>query len=379
MGWAVLYIAFGFVALWLLGEVLLQYKARLRWRLVAFCGFLGVVAGVVMPSVPLIAVGAVAFATGQTFVTLSFRRGFSTGWALGGRPGTSRRRRAERGAMQPLEPLPEGREQPGGAADAPPPPGHPPVDGVPAAAEGDYPTGRIDPFAAEAAQRGEGGEGGQGEEIYGNAPPDGAPEPGDSYRDPYQELYGGTEGGGFERSYAGSHTGPEAGGEGYGYGSYAEGQEGRPEAAPYAAPYAGQYSEQPAGPYADPYADRYADPYADQYADQYADHGSGMYRPDVPPEHQSYPGGYGTGPDSGPQTGGYPQDSGSGEWPAAVPSYQETPPGGVWMPQQRDPSPAPVPGEPGYGYPGQDQDPYAQQEGYDPQGQGYYYNNDQRY
>ncbi|MET7317817.1 hypothetical protein ABZX83_21070, partial [Streptomyces thermoviolaceus] len=31
MGWAVLYIAFGVVALWLLGEVLLQYKARLRW------------------------------------------------------------------------------------------------------------------------------------------------------------------------------------------------------------------------------------------------------------------------------------------------------------------------------------------------------------
>ncbi|CAM5566788.1 hypothetical protein SVIOM74S_02521 [Streptomyces violarus] len=29
MGWAVLYIAFGIVALWLLGEVLLQYKARL--------------------------------------------------------------------------------------------------------------------------------------------------------------------------------------------------------------------------------------------------------------------------------------------------------------------------------------------------------------
>ena len=44
MGWTVLYIAFGIVALWLLGEVLLQYKARLRWRLLAFAGFLGVVA-----------------------------------------------------------------------------------------------------------------------------------------------------------------------------------------------------------------------------------------------------------------------------------------------------------------------------------------------
>ncbi|MER8043263.1 hypothetical protein [Streptomyces sp. NPDC094032] len=94
MGWTVLYIAFGVVALWLLGEVLLQYKARLRWRLLAFGGFLGVVLGVLLPSVVVIVVGAVAFAVGQTYVTLSFRRGFSTGWALGGSPGASRRRRA---------------------------------------------------------------------------------------------------------------------------------------------------------------------------------------------------------------------------------------------------------------------------------------------
>ncbi|QGV81068.1 hypothetical protein [Streptomyces ficellus] len=94
MGWTVLYIAFGVVALWLLGEVLLQYKARLRWRLLAFTGFLGVVLGVLLPSVPVIAAGAIAFAIGQTYVTLSFRRGFSTGWAIGGRPGASRRRKA---------------------------------------------------------------------------------------------------------------------------------------------------------------------------------------------------------------------------------------------------------------------------------------------
>ncbi|MEU2656971.1 hypothetical protein ABZ615_16765 [Streptomyces sp. NPDC007325] len=94
MGWTVLYIAFGLVALWLLGEVLLQYKARLRWRILAFCGFLGVVVGVLLPSVAVIIAGAVAFAVGQTFVTLSFRRGFSTGWAIGGNPGASRRRKA---------------------------------------------------------------------------------------------------------------------------------------------------------------------------------------------------------------------------------------------------------------------------------------------
>ncbi|GAA3134263.1 SCO2102 family sporulation regulator [Streptomyces echinatus] len=82
MGWTVLYIAFGVVALWLLGEVLLQYKARLRWRLLAFAGFLGVVLGVLMPSVIVIGLGAIAFATGQTYVTLSFRRGFAAGWAV---------------------------------------------------------------------------------------------------------------------------------------------------------------------------------------------------------------------------------------------------------------------------------------------------------
>ncbi|MGW0764910.1 SCO2102 family sporulation regulator [Streptomyces sp. NPDC002676] len=101
MGWTVLYIAFGVVALWLLGEVLLQYKARLRWRLLAFVGFLGVVLGVLMPSVVVIGVGAIAFAIGQTYVTLSFRRGFADGWAVKrpeaeGRGSKRRRGKADR-------------------------------------------------------------------------------------------------------------------------------------------------------------------------------------------------------------------------------------------------------------------------------------------
>ncbi|MGW6983345.1 hypothetical protein ACWGE1_28570 [Streptomyces sp. NPDC054932] len=106
MGMTVLYIAFGFVALWLLAEVLMQYKARLRWRLLAFAGFLGVVAGVILPSVPVIGAGAAAFAVGQTLVTLSFRKGFVAGWALrrGGEPvrqqQQTRRRRAA-GATKP--------------------------------------------------------------------------------------------------------------------------------------------------------------------------------------------------------------------------------------------------------------------------------------
>ncbi|MFF7869817.1 hypothetical protein ACFZCT_25615 [Streptomyces qaidamensis] len=102
MGWAVLYIAFGIVALWLLGEVLLQYKARLRWRLLAFVGFLGVVVGVLIPSVVVIGLGAAAFAVGQTYVTLSFRSGFAAGWAMNAPAlGGSKRRRGERGRQEP--------------------------------------------------------------------------------------------------------------------------------------------------------------------------------------------------------------------------------------------------------------------------------------
>ncbi|MFI6643816.1 hypothetical protein [Streptomyces sp. NPDC050504] len=102
MGWTVLYIAFGIVALWLLGEVLLQYKARLRYRLLAFTGFVGVVIGVLVPSVVVIALGAIMFAVGQTYVTLSFRRGFSTGWALGGLPGVSKRRKGGAADREPV-------------------------------------------------------------------------------------------------------------------------------------------------------------------------------------------------------------------------------------------------------------------------------------
>ncbi|GAA3495801.1 hypothetical protein GCM10019016_029020 [Streptomyces prasinosporus] len=102
MGWTVLYIAFGIVALWLLGEVLLQYKARLRWRLLAFTGFLGVVVGVLIPSVVVIGLGAAAFAVGQTYVTLSFRRGFAAGWAVNAPMlAAAKGRRGDRGRQEP--------------------------------------------------------------------------------------------------------------------------------------------------------------------------------------------------------------------------------------------------------------------------------------
>ncbi|MCX4991512.1 MULTISPECIES: hypothetical protein [unclassified Streptomyces] len=104
MGLTVLYLAFGIVALWLLGEVLLQYKARLRFRLLAFVGFLGVVLGVLMHSVVVIGLGAAAFTVGQTYVTLSFRQGFAQGWAINGRSAPakpSKRRRGEPGGEDP--------------------------------------------------------------------------------------------------------------------------------------------------------------------------------------------------------------------------------------------------------------------------------------
>jgi hypothetical protein len=117
MGWAVLYIAFGIVALWLLGEVLLQYKARLRWRLLAFAGFLGVVVGVLIPSVVVIGLGAAAFAVGQTYVTLSFRSGFAAGWAMNAPAlGGSKRRRGERGRQEPTLEV-SGLEAEGGRDD----------------------------------------------------------------------------------------------------------------------------------------------------------------------------------------------------------------------------------------------------------------------
>ncbi|WP_405832106.1 hypothetical protein [Streptomyces sp. NBC_01176] len=113
MGLTVLYIAFGIVALWLLGEVLLQYKARLRYRLLAFVGFAGVVLGVLIPSVIVVGLGAAAFAVGQTYVTLSFRRGFAAGWAVGNRQaaekapdkgsGRSKRRRGEPDRQDPMQ------------------------------------------------------------------------------------------------------------------------------------------------------------------------------------------------------------------------------------------------------------------------------------
>ncbi|MHA6759294.1 hypothetical protein [Streptacidiphilus sp. PAMC 29251] len=82
VGHAVLYVAFAVVALWLLGELLLQHRAEPHWRALALLGFLVLVGGVVTGSLPLIGAGVVAFGIGQFLVTRSVRTGGGTHWSL---------------------------------------------------------------------------------------------------------------------------------------------------------------------------------------------------------------------------------------------------------------------------------------------------------
>ncbi|OIV36403.1 hypothetical protein BIV57_16395 [Mangrovactinospora gilvigrisea] len=82
MGMAALYVAFALVTLWLVGEVLMQRGAKLHWRLLALLGFLCVVGGVALRSMPVIAGGVVLFGTGQAFVTLSVRKGGVDAWGI---------------------------------------------------------------------------------------------------------------------------------------------------------------------------------------------------------------------------------------------------------------------------------------------------------
>ncbi|WP_180927635.1 hypothetical protein [Streptomyces sp. AJS327] len=361
MGWTVLYIAFGVVALWLLGEVLLQYKARLRWRLLAFCGFSVVVVGVLLSSVLVIGGGIAAFAVGQTFVTLSYRRGFSTGWALGGLPGSSQRRReaapdadpalevsdleahppppgppgggSASGGFAPPGPPPEAPGHPGSLAYAeypghpeyaefaaypeyPGSPDQPPPGGAPLPPDGYAPGGPQGPDAP----LGDGYPAGPGEPTYPGAPYDDgsgwqtfpeqplAPAPGQPWEEPqpyaaYSDPYIGYDAAAYASGY-----GPESMEPGYPTG----------EPAPYGGPADTGYGYDgyPPGGLPDPAAPG-APPYQDGYGGQYDPH---LGQPASP---QGYaPGGQG---------------------------WQETPPGGVWVPQQRDPS-APLPPEqPPYG------------------------------
>ncbi|MFG2097164.1 hypothetical protein [Streptomyces sp. NPDC048612] len=396
MGWTILYIAFGLVALWLLGEVLLQNKARLRWRLLAFSGFLGVVIGVVIPSVIVIGLGLIAFALGQTQVTLSFRRGFTTGWALGvGKSGDSRRRRARPSGPAAAEPT----LQVSGLEAVPPTGGSGPVpDGGPDTFESTGGFQSRDVFAAQETAAGQdvfapqdtfaaqqqttaGQEAFAAQETFVGQGSYGGPggypyTPDDGYRgqDPYQpqqdqdpyatqafavqddytraeaaavyapqpmpeetgqygvyspDARGQQDGYGYD-----AYNGAAANGNGYAYdGSY--GQGGPAAQDPYADPYAGYGDAAGQGgqaPYADPYlgTQPYAyDPY--QQSDPYAQ---------PPYAAQQYDA-------QGQPLGQYP---GQG--------YGETPPGGVWVPQQRDGDLPPEQPYPPYQQPGYDGQQY---------------------
>ncbi|WP_327119446.1 hypothetical protein OG206_24090 [Streptomyces sp. NBC_01341] len=299
MGWTVLYIAFGIVALWLLGEVLLQYKARLRWRLLAFCGFLGVVLGVLIPSVLVIALGAIAFATGQTYVTLSFRRGFSTGWALGGSPGESRRRRGA-GVSAPQQPVLEVSDLEYEGAS----PSLSTEQEPPAAV---YET---QPMPDDTGQYG----------IYTDpAPAGGEQQPQYAAYDPYSGY--------------GQQTPPDSYGDGSGgypsqdtyqdQGAYPGQDTYRPQETFHAqGAYTGQYDYGP-----DPTG---YPAYSDPYAAAGATDGTGQYA--------AYDNGYDNSA-FGDQGHGYDPSQGAGPHQPADPyagQYTDTPPGGVWVPQQRE-------------------------------------------
>ncbi|MCT6776779.1 MULTISPECIES: hypothetical protein [Streptomyces] len=279
MGWTVLYIAFGLVALWLLGEVLLQYKARLRWRLLAFGGFLGVVVGVLLASVPVIIVGTLAFATGQTFVTLSFRRGFSTGWAIGGSPGESRRRKSGGEGAAVKEPTLE-------VSDL-------------EVAEPDAPAGYDRPPAAPPAPS-----------VYETQPlPDDTGQYG---------VYGDT---GYDTN---GHTHQD------------QGHDADPSAQPqYAAydPYTG-YGQQQAQ---DPYAGTYDYGTGEQSYAAYSDPYIGTTNQAPSYGYDAYGNGDGYDSQGGQQSYADPYAQSYGQDTYGTGAYAtDTPPGGVWVPQQRD-------------------------------------------
>ncbi|EFG65401.1 membrane protein [Streptomyces sp. SPB074] len=346
MGWAVLYFAFAVVALWLLGEVLLQYKARLRWRLLAFAGFLGVVLGVLMASVLVIVLGALAFAAGQTLVTLSFRRGFAAGWALKGKAGEKLgalgdrvRGEREEGPSLEVSDLRDESEAPGSGASAPQTPqaAAPPeaettavFDAVNVAEGRGVLSEPAASWQAPAADHTPGYR--SGHDPYTThgyaqeAPPTAWDPEGTTPGQPAYDTGAGTYDTGQQAAYGtGAYGTYDPGAGAYGTGTY--------DTASFAnaSPFGGAFAQQPQDPsgtwaglvqgdttgtwgittdgwgqqyaapqeqYQQPAAGQpYAVPYADPYADPYATSGYGY-------------------PDPGP-------------------GAQETPPGGVWVPRQR--------------------------------------------
>ncbi|MEU2605587.1 hypothetical protein [Streptomyces albus] len=343
MGWTVLYIAFGIVALWLLAEVLIQYKARLRWRLLAFAGFLGVVVGTVLPSIVVIGLGIAAFAVGQTFVTLSVRSGFTGGWAIRGVPGAGRgsgssRRRRGAGKAAAASPSLEVSGLESHDPDTGPLPAAPETLPVPDPVDdyGHAGYSRPDDGTAPLDGTGAGPEHGTGHE-YGTTGHEGVPGvpgvPGYESGAP-QPGYGGYEGHG---GYDGLEEETSVFGQ-------------APGAQPQPYPYGAQGDDQYAG-----YGDQSGYAGYPEQQPQYAEY-------DYQNHAAAYPAQY---------AGSYGEQPGHEDYPAQQPYYPdvpETPPGGVWVPQQRDGAgtlPPADPGAPpgqvpsGYGYGTGYDDPYA--------------------
>ncbi|MBW1604729.1 hypothetical protein JJV70_22055 [Streptomyces sp. JJ66] len=361
MGWTVLYIAFGVVALWLLGEVLLQYKARLRWRLTAFFGFLTVVLGVLLPSVLVIALGTVAFALGQTFVTLSFRQGFDHGWALE----SSRRRKA--GADD--------------ADDAPPQPADaPPVLEVSALEETaayqmeplPEDTGQYGRYERDADDSGPGhhdSHGSQGaaeyrpDDAYAAASYGGYDAPARDGGGLYQDPYLGGTGTPAEQDQHQYATGGTEYGTGYGddpYGTAYPSYGDSGSYAPYTPPPAQESSQDPYSSYAGYDPSQGYQSYQESSLYGYAPDGSGSgFEPASgagaagdSAAQETYGYGYGTG---GWDAYGYPQADPDASGYGQQHDQAHTPADGVWVPQQRESGPVP-------------QEPYSYQDGY---GYGY--------
>ncbi|WP_328298210.1 hypothetical protein OG389_10540 [Streptomyces sp. NBC_00435] len=306
MGMTVLYIAFGFVALWLLAEVLMQYKARLRWRLLAFTGFVGVVAGVVLPSVLVIGAGAVAFAVGQTLVTLSFRKGFEAGWAL--------RRRKDAEATEPASASAQSRRHRGGG------PRPEPALEVTALEYGFDAADDDSGDSGEYAVAGSGSRDAGAQQFYAAGPVPYGTQGEQGGRDPQQDREFGTTA--FDMPFTPSFAPAEQ--DAHQYAAYydPQGQSGYDYTTGYPAP----GEQQVYAAYSDPYI--------------------------------------GTGGTVAPQPSyGYPAPyEGYAPDPYAYQQEQysmDTPPGGVWVPQQRDAN------QP---YPAEEQQPYL----YPQQGTGEY-------
>lgn len=338
MGYTVLYIAFGIVALWLLGEVLLQYKAQLHWRVTAFAGFLVLVAGVATRNVVVIALGTLAFALGQTFVTVAYRRGYSSGWAIGGGPGGSKRRRGPGNGDSRSEPtLRVSEVEPVAARTGGPGYSEAPVPVY-------HPQAMNDDTGEYAAY------GGQQQPQYADAPHP------DSYtgQDPlsrgYGDAYDGYGGPGAQDG-GGAYAGADrtAAVPGYQDDGYRAGYPG------------GGYQDDGFGAagFSDP---AYTDPAYRDPARQDGTAAMPLLRDDVPypdggcPGPEDYPPGPGGTPGPGaclpPEDGGYPRAQAAYLDPG---QYQQGPPG---APGQRDPGPRAQPPYPGQPYPGQ---PYPDQ------------------